>query len=126
MPSLGSWWIMRDAWQAAGHLGLWARQPLNLDLVWAALGLVAAVLVGVIVIAWVQRWRKRSADPSDPEAELDNYRDLCERGLLSSEELERIRARLEGDKPRATTADPAKNGTSHPDQQPPPQSHGMP
>ena len=122
MSSLGSRWIMRDAWQAAGHLGLLARQPLNLDLVWAALGLVAAVLVGVIVIVWVQRWQKRSAEPGDPEAEMDNYRALCERGLLSSEELERIRARLEGNKPRATTADPAKNGTSQPDQQPPPQS----
>jgi hypothetical protein len=115
---------MWNSWQAAGHLGLWARQPLNLDLVWAALGLVAAVLVGVIVIVWVQRWQKRSADPGDPQAELDNYRALCERGLLSSEELERIRTRLEGNKPKATAQDSAKNGTSKPDQQLPPQ--GLP
>ena len=73
---------MWDAWQPAGHLGLLARQPLNLDLVWAALGLVAAVLAGVLVILWVQRWQKRAADPGDPVAELENYRALFERGAI--------------------------------------------
>src|SRR5947209_18914723 len=106
---------MWDAWQPAGQLGLLAREPVNLDLVWAALGLVAAVLAGVLVITWVQRWRQRSAEPADPQAELENYRALFERGLLTPEEFARIRTRIEGKPPPTTPADPAANGPLKPD-----------
>jgi hypothetical protein len=100
---------MWDAWQAAGHLCLFARQPLNLDLVWAALGLVAAVLAGVIAIAWVQRWRKRSGELDDPQTELENYRALFEGGMLSAEEWERIRTRLGGKQVQTTPPAPMAN-----------------
>jgi hypothetical protein len=117
---------MWDAGQPAGHLGLWARQPVNLDLVWAALGLVAAMLAGVIIILWVQRWQKRSAEPPDPESELDNYRALFDRGLLSAEEFERIRTRLEGKPPQKMPPDPPTNGSTTPNPQPPPPGQGLP
>jgi hypothetical protein len=99
---------------------------MNLDLVWAALGLVAAVLAGVMVILWMQRWQKRTADPGEPEAELENYRALLERGLLSAEEFEKIRTRLEGKRPQAPPQDPPANGTPKPGPPAPPQDPGMP
>jgi hypothetical protein len=117
--------IMWNAWQAAGHLGLLARQP-NLDLLWAALALVAAVLLGVAIIVWVQRWRKRAAELTDPDAELTNYRALFEQGLLSAEEWERIRARLEGKKPQATPPAPPANGPPQHGPPDPPPGQGMP
>ncbi len=101
-------------------------QQLNLDLVWAALGLIAAVIAGVIVIVWVQRWQKRSADPGDPESELADYRDLLERGLLSREEFERIRMRYDGKPPPKPDPDLPMNGTPKPDHEPPPPGQGMP
>lgn len=118
--------IMWNAWRAAGHLGLLARQPVNLDLVWAALGMVAAILVGITVILWVQRWRKRAADPADPETELANYRALFEGGLLSAEEWERIRARLEGKKLQETPQGLPANGVPKPGSPNPPPGQGKP
>jgi hypothetical protein len=127
LPSTARLWDhMWDAGQPAGHFSPLARQPLNLDLVLAALGLVAAVLVGVVIILWVQRWQRRSADASDPGAELDNYRDLFRRGLLSPEEFERIRTRLEGKSSPKMPLDPPANGATKSDLQPPPPGHGMP
>ena len=117
---------MWDAGQPAGHFSPLARQPLNLDLVLAALGLVAAVLVGVIIILWVQRWQRCSVDSSDPGVELDNYRDLFRRGLLSPEEFERIRTRLEGKSSPKLPPDPPANGATKSDLQPPPPGQGMP
>jgi hypothetical protein len=111
---------MWDAWQPAGHLGLWARQPMNLDLVWAALGLVAAILVGVIAIAWVQRWRKGSSELLDPQDELESYRVLFKQGLLSAEEWEQIRKRLEGNPAAQAPPNPPANGSPGPDSPTPP------
>jgi hypothetical protein len=68
----------------------------NLDLVWATAGLVGAVLVGVIAIVWLDRWRKRTrADMQAPADEIGEYRDLFDQGLLSADEYDRIRRRLE-------------------------------
>ena len=117
---------MWDVWQPAGHLSLLARQPLNLDLVWAALGLVAAVLAGVIAIAWVQRWRKRSDELADPKTELENYRALFQSGLLSAEEWERIRTRLEGKPPQTTLQPPTANGPMKSEPPVPPPSRERP
>jgi hypothetical protein len=79
--------------------GLFALLPargMNLELMWATVALVGAVLIGVVVIVWVDRWRKRSlADMQAPADELGHYRELFDQGLLSAEEYERICRRLE-------------------------------
>ena len=118
--------IMWNDWRTAGHLGLLARQPLNFDLVWATLGLVAAILAGITILLWVKRWRNRVADQTDPETELANYRDLFENGLLSAEEWERIRARLEGKKLHGTPQEPPANGAPKPGPTNPPPDQGVP
>ncbi len=72
---------------------LWAR--INLDLIGASLALVGAILVGVVVIVWAQRWWRKPADLLRPDEELDQYEGLAERGVLSAEEFARIRSTLE-------------------------------
>jgi hypothetical protein len=90
---------MRDDSPARLFALLGARE-LNFELIWAAVGLVGAVLVGVMVIVWVDRWRKRSGtDAGAPSDELSHYRMLFEQGLLTAEEYERIRRRLEFSRP---------------------------
>jgi hypothetical protein len=87
---------MWDPWRAA-LFGQLAPRRLNLDLVWATLAFVGALAILIVTLAWVERWRKRSmSDRGGPADELSQYRALFEQGLLSSEEYERIRRRLEG------------------------------
>src|SRR5207247_8322381 len=64
-------------------------------LLWATISLVAILLLGALVLAWFDRLRKR-ADPSvlTPGDQLATFRLSYERGELSQEEYERIRARL--------------------------------
>jgi len=86
---------MWDDWRP-GLLALLPARGMNLELVWATAALVGAVLIGVVVIVWVDRWRKRSlADMQAPADELGHYRALFDQGFLSAEEYDRIRRRLE-------------------------------
>ncbi len=63
-----------------------------------SLCLVAALLVGALVIALVNRWRRRSEAKEDfsPSAQLAHFRSLYEAGTISQEEFERLRAVLTG------------------------------
>jgi hypothetical protein len=60
------------------------------------LALVIALLIGVLVVALVDRWRKRTAmsERMSPGQQLTHFRQLYDRGELSREEFERIRALL--------------------------------
>jgi hypothetical protein len=70
--------------------GAW-RAPV----LWTTLALVAALLLGALVIAVVDRWRKRSSsDRLTPGEQLSQFRSLYEKGELSREEFERIRTLL--------------------------------
>ncbi len=51
------------------------------------------VLVGVVVIVLVDRWRKRPTAPDNP---LSHFQALYDRGELSREEFERVRGLLLG------------------------------
>jgi len=80
---------MTVRWPAAG-LSL-----LDPRLLWATLALVAALLIGAAVIAWADRWRKKAdRGLTSPGEQLAAFRLSYERGELSQEEYERIRARL--------------------------------
>jgi hypothetical protein len=62
---------------------------------WLTLVLVAVILIGALVIAWLDRWRKRSgSERLSANEQLANFRALYENGQLSEQEFERIRELL--------------------------------
>jgi hypothetical protein len=77
-----------------------ADAPLKWDdpqVLWAALPLVGALLVGAGVIYFVDRWRKKTdRSQASTEDELTRYRTLYEQGELSQEEFDRLKALLGG------------------------------
>ena len=84
---------MQAPWQLLAQ----AEKPPALDwrLVWATLGIVAAILIGAAIIALVDRWRKRPfQEKLSASDQLAQFRLLYERGQLKPEEFERIRALL--------------------------------
>jgi hypothetical protein len=70
--------------------------------------LAAALLVGAIIIAVVNRWRRRSEpqEDSSPSAQLAYFRSLYEAGTISQEEFDRLRVLL-GGRMRETLGVPA-------------------
>lgn len=113
----------------------WTVEPIwaltkeeNLILVSSAL--VGTLLLGAVIVARIDRWRKRqmSDDDNAPATELGSFRSMYERGELSKEEydrvLQRIAARAKG-KPTAVPPTPAPPVTEPPEQPngpPPPAS----
>ena|SRR5947209_14362266 len=62
---------------------------------WLTATLAGVLLLGAIVLSWLQRWRKRQMAADDnPVASLTTYRAMYEAGELSKEEYERILARV--------------------------------
>jgi hypothetical protein len=104
---------MTVRWPAAG-LSL-----LDPRLLWATVALVVALLLGAAVIAWADRWRKK-ADPglTSPGEQLAVFRLSYERGEMSQEEYERIRARLA---PRIRESQPGVKGPAPKPPAPPPE-----
>src|SRR5262249_34882370 len=88
--------FMSAALPVAGTLSLWARRAvMDPRLLWATLGLIGILLVGALIIWWVDRWRKRSQEGLDSSGDqLAQFRELYEQGNLSAEEFERIRGLL--------------------------------
>jgi hypothetical protein len=65
---------------------------------WAALPLIAVLLLAALIVYLVKRWMKRKEQVA-PEAagdQLSHFRSLYERGEMSREEFERVRALLAG------------------------------
>jgi len=64
----------------------------------AGLYLAAVLLAAAVILALLQRWRRRSADDRlTPADQLAQFRSLYEQGLLSREEFERLRNLLGGE-----------------------------
>jgi len=77
-----------------GHGAVLLAQ-MKMQLVWASLGLVVALILGAILIGLVERWRKRSASAGLTAGDqLSHFRELYARGVLTKEEFEQIRAQL--------------------------------
>jgi hypothetical protein len=65
------------------------------QLLWAIAALIATLLLGALILAWLGRWRKRGdQDALTPIDQLTAFRQSYDRGELSQEEYERIRAKL--------------------------------
>jgi hypothetical protein len=64
----------------------------------AGLYLAVVLLTAAVILALLQRWRRRSADDRlSPADQLAQFRSLYEQGLLSQEEFERLRNLLGGE-----------------------------
>ena len=71
------------------------RQVWDPQLVWLTLAVVAVILVGAAIISAVDRWRKRPfQEKLSPSAQLEQFRELFEKGQLNAEEFEKVRTLL--------------------------------
>lgn len=80
----------------------WALALLGADwrppMLTAGLYLAVVLLAAAVILALLQRWRRRSAgDRLSPADQLAQFRSLYEQGLLSQEEFERLRNLLGGE-----------------------------
>jgi hypothetical protein len=94
--------------------------------VWIATGLLAgALLIGAIVLAVFERWRKRKANETfTAHDQLASFRLLYERGELSQQEFDRIKKQL---LVKLKTGDPtAVAPNTEPKDSPPPESPPTP
>ena len=89
---LAAWQLIAQV-QAPAHKWDW-KDP---RFIWAALALLAVLLIGVGILAWLDRWRKRPA-PSCTTAneQLAQFRQMFEEGELSQAEFDNIKAKLAG------------------------------
>lgn len=72
------------------------QQPFLSFEFWLAVGLLIAVLlIGAVVLSFMDRWRKKQLLASqDPAEALTSFRTLYEQGELSEEEYQRVRDRV--------------------------------
>lgn len=66
------------------------------DLIFGTMMLAGALLVGAGVVYAMDKWRKRSAQPSTNEAggDLSGFRAMYERGEITEEEYTRLRQKI--------------------------------
>lgn len=99
---------------AAGNPAIDASDR-SLRLLWAGFLLVATVLLGAVLLALADRWRRRMQSDFVTQADaLAAFRLSYERGELSEAEFRRIQARLGGTKPPARPAPPPDNPAANP------------
>jgi hypothetical protein len=65
------------------------------ELILSLVGLTFLIALGLWCILKVKRWGQ-SQDTLSPQEELASHQSLLEQGLLTQEEFDRVRARLEG------------------------------
>jgi hypothetical protein len=102
-------------------------QNLKLELLWALLPLVGALLLGAVILSWAKQWRKRAAPtPSSANEQLAHFRTLYERGELKPDEFERVRARLAEHLRAEMAATPGEEPLEITSLAPPPKPEGPP
>jgi hypothetical protein len=87
------------------------------ELLYATLGIAAALLAGGVVLYLVDRWRKRGLGPDTAEAaaEMTGFRGMLERGEITEEEYARLRSKAAAKMkaaPAAETRSPAALDTA--------------
>jgi|ERR1051326_3311235 uncharacterized membrane protein len=85
-------------WAAFDPAGWWDVLSGRERLLFSSLALVFALLVGAFIIYLTDRWRRRDTTSTvgDANEQLASFRELYERGELSSDEFGRIREKLSG------------------------------
>jgi hypothetical protein len=72
------------------------KDAIKSDTLWITVGLLALILVvGAVVVAMVDRWRKRTPafDKASVE-EVTNFREMFESGEITHAEYEKIRSKM--------------------------------
>jgi uncharacterized membrane protein len=82
---------MAAGWRAGDGAGLLALPP---DLILAYLALAVTLLLGLVLLVAVDRWRKRVSQAPPTGDQLDYLQELYDKGEISQEELDRLRTRL--------------------------------
>ncbi len=65
------------------------------EFLWLVGALVAILLIGAVLISWIERWRKRQLSDNTAKdiEQISSYRAMFERGELTVEEYERIKTK---------------------------------
>jgi hypothetical protein len=56
--------------------------------------LIGAIGLGVAGFVWARNWRRRIAEQTNPEEQIESYQHMLDEGLIEPQEFERIEARL--------------------------------
>lgn len=85
------------------------------EILWATAGIAAALVVGAVVVLWVDRWRKKGLTPESGRSvdELTEYRRLYDAGEITEEEYKKLRAQL-ADRVKQAAAAAAPNAEAPP------------
>jgi len=80
--------------------------------VWPLIILTAVVVVGIAVILWMDRWRRRPDQLTlTPAEQMARFKELYDRGELSQQEFDRIKARLDKKLRSEPPVPPQANGS---------------
>jgi len=95
-------WAKVEARAAAGSQGF----------VWPLIILTVVVVVGIVLIVWMDRWRRRPVQMSlTPAEQMARFQELYDRGELSQQEFDRIKAKLEKGVRSEPPVPPQANGS---------------
>ncbi len=98
-------------------VAIWAKvgavpAPGARGFLWPLLILTALILVGIVVLVWMDRWRKRPIEVGQSPAEqLAHFQALLDRGELSQQEFDRIKAKLNRGLLTTPSVPPQVNGS---------------
>ena len=98
-------------------IAVWAKVeagnlPGARGILWPLLILTALIVVGIVVVVWMDRWRKRPVEIRlSPAEQLAHFQQLLDRGELSQQEFDRIKAKLNRGIPTTPPVPPQANGS---------------
>jgi uncharacterized membrane protein len=98
-------------------IATWAKieagaAPGSRGILWPLIILTAVIVVGIVVIVWADRWRKRPVELSlTPAEQMARFQELYDRGELSQQEFDRIKARLDKNLRAEPPVPPQANGS---------------
>ena len=95
-------WAKIEARAVAGSRGF----------VWPLIILTTIIVVGIVLIVWMDRWRRRPVQMSlTPAEQMARFQELYDRGEVSQQEFDRIKARLEKKLRTEPPVPPQANGS---------------
>ncbi|HVS34233.1 MAG TPA: SHOCT domain-containing protein [Gemmataceae bacterium] len=96
-----------------------------LDLLFYGTCLAVALLAAALVIALVRRWARKGESSPSASDQLSQYRALYQRGEISQEEFDRLRAVLGGELTAGAKLAPPRPPVPKPTNAPPPPPNGV-
>ena len=110
---------MWQAGPATFTLGLMAQAKVDPELIGLIILLVGLTVLGIVIVLKVRRWREEEQGSLAPQAQIEDYRALVERGDLDPRDFERIKALLENQADGPPPSPSPPNPTSESFQAPP-------